>query len=249
MWNVCQNSKLNFAPTECCHCENMMIWTSFRIWPGLEALDRSLSRSLSLRINLTHNASKCIHMYIYVHIKCIYIYMYIIIYIYIVYVCVCARASLSVWWLVTTDDALFNMLGGELPPPQGTLWRSENWTSLLEPESVRTQSNTANPVGSKECHNKSNTRNCRQSLLLNPKTLAGWVQSTSCCVHSNASTMNIFLPCKTATSCCTTFKFAFGPHLFSKLPNPARAGNNKARARNIPKSLRSTPGEPKDLMI
>lgn len=103
MWNVCQNSKLNFAPTECCHCENMMIWTSFRIWPGLEALDRSLSRSLSLRINLTHNASKCIHMYIYVHIKCIYIYMYIIIYIYCICVCVCTCIPVGVmtsdyWW-------------------------------------------------------------------------------------------------------------------------------------------------------
>ena len=100
--------------------------------------------------------------------------------------CACARASLSVWWLVTTDDALFNMLGVELPPPQGTLWRSEKLDVTSRAGVSQNPKQHCNPVGSKECHNKSNARNCRRSLLLNPKTLAGWVQSTSCCVHSNA---------------------------------------------------------------
>lgn len=116
-------------------------------WKHRIALSLSLSLVLS-PYGLTYSITYLnVYICVYINIRTYQMYIYndLNIYIYILYMCLCAcaRASLSVWWLVTTDDALFNMLGVELPPPQGTLWRSENWTSLLEPESVRTQSNTA----------------------------------------------------------------------------------------------------------
>ena len=131
--------------------------------------------------------STYVYIYIYVHIKCIYIYIIINIYIYIVYVPVCVCTCIPVgavtsdYWWCTFQHARRRIASSARATL--ALWKLDVTSRAGVSQNPKQH---CNPVGSKECHNKSNARNCRQSLLLNPKTLAGWVQSTSCCVHSNA---------------------------------------------------------------